>query len=159
MMLIIIISSFTYKNYESIKGRAYELTHQYKGPLDYEIPYILERYNNPENLVVATNYEECSYMYYLNSKVTMGFVLNNLEEDIMVKPDIIVYRNDWGWVYEKDVFDPLFEMGRYDRVNFLNYDYPYNNIPELNVKDGSHLFKTRLAVEGEEKAHLFELKR
>jgi hypothetical protein len=37
------------RNYGYLKGHLYEMAHQYKGPLDYAIPYIREHYPNPEN--------------------------------------------------------------------------------------------------------------
>lgn len=83
------------KNVEHLKGHVYELSHQYKGPLDYLIPFIKETYGDTDQLVIATNYEETSFMYYLESKVIIGYVGNNLEEDTRAVPDIIVFRKRW----------------------------------------------------------------
>ena len=39
------------KNVENLKGHVYELFHQYKGPLDYLMPFIKETYEDTDNLV------------------------------------------------------------------------------------------------------------
>ena len=39
--------------------------------LDYTIPFIKEKYPTSDTLVIAANYEETSYMYYLKSKVVV----------------------------------------------------------------------------------------
>ena len=50
-------------------GRIAELREPYRGPLDHVIPYLVERYPNPADLVIATNYEEFSFMFYLLSLI------------------------------------------------------------------------------------------
>jgi hypothetical protein len=115
---------------DNIEGHVYELSHPYKGPLDYVIPFIKERYAATDNLVIATNYEETSFMYYLNAKVIVGFVGNNLEQDSRIVPDVIVYRK--AWPKFREVFSAFLTRGRYGRISFPIDDYPTNNIPELN---------------------------
>ena len=44
-----------------------------RSPLDYVIPYLAERYPDPASLVIATNYEEPAFMFYLGSRVLVGF--------------------------------------------------------------------------------------
>jgi hypothetical protein len=119
-----------------IKAHAYELRHQYKGPIDFVIPYLENTYDHPERLVIATNYEELSYMYYLGSKVTIGFVGNNLHEDMGYIPDIIIKRNNFA--YTNGVFDRLFKMASYKKISFPVKDYFVNNIAETRW----HLFAT-----------------
>jgi hypothetical protein len=136
-----------------IKGHLYEITHQYKGVLDYVIPYIRQNFKNPENLVIATNYEELSYMYYLGSKVTIGYVYNNLEEDLRYTPDIIIFRKRWG--SEPRFFKILLTRDAYRRVSFPVFDYEVNNIPEFDYKFFNHLFQTKFASTEEEKADLW----
>ncbi len=158
LFLVLIFSSIVFKNYDSIEGRLYELTHPYKGRLDYEIPFIKKQFPDKKDLVIATNYEECSYMYYLDAKVTMGFVLNNLEEDLNVKPDVIMFRKDWGWNYDRWKFEPLFRKGNYKSHYLEVYDYPYNNLPDLYIKNDGHLFKTKLGTQESNKAKIYVLK-
>ena len=129
-------------NIEYIKGHVYELSHQYKGPLDYLIPFIRDTYGDTNKLVIATNYEETSFMYYLESKVIIGYVGNNLEEDMQMAPDIIIFRKGWRNLSPK-IFIDFFMRHRYQRVSFPVFDYKVNNISELNLSpEYQHQFKT-----------------
>lgn len=134
VILLIIFAGFILtnisRNTEQLKGHIYELSHQYKGPLDYLIPFIKETYRDTDNLVIATNYEETSFMYYLNSKIIIGFVGNNLAQDILEVPDIIIYRKGWGNF--KDIFLSFVLKQRYQRISFPVFDNQVNNIPETN---------------------------
>ncbi|OGC04932.1 hypothetical protein A2276_03135 [candidate division WOR-1 bacterium RIFOXYA12_FULL_43_27] len=121
-----------------LNNHLYELFHQYKGPLDFVIPHIKENYTNPENLIIATNYEETSYMYYLGSKTIIGFVYNNLEEDLKEEPDIIIPRKAWG---NNQMLKMFFKKNRYNKKTFPVFDYLFNNIPEMSY----HLFETEFA--------------
>lgn len=134
---------FITNNKSYITGHIYELTYQYQGPLDYIIPYIKENFKNPENLVIATNYEEQSYMYYLGSKVTIGYVWNNIEEDMKVIPDIIIFRP--GWNSNREPFNYFLNKYKYRKILFPVVNYPLNNIPEFDFTF-THQFKTRLAT-------------
>ncbi len=132
-----------FENLPSIEGHVYEMTNQYKGPLDYTIPYIKATYPATGSLTIATNYEETSYMYYLKSKVVVGFVGNNLPEDTAASPDIISFRQSLGSNYEK-VFDYYLGKAKYTRTAFDAKDIPLNNIPELNfdMPIYNHYFKS-----------------
>lgn len=139
---VIIIIGFivfhVYDNSSFLEGHLYELSHQYKGPLDYVIPYIQEKYGNTSDLVIATNYEETSFMYYLNAKVTIGYVGNNLEEDVRTRPDIVVYRKSWPDSKGKEIFMGFLLQNPYERISFPVMDYSVNNIPELNWQARFH---------------------
>jgi hypothetical protein len=131
---------------EPIRGHIYELTHQYRGPLDFAIPYIKSKYKDTEHLVIATNYEEFSYMYYLGSKVTIGYVGCNLKEDAKIQPDVIIFRKKRTYV-DPEVFNNFIRKARYIQVSIPVLDYLVNNIPELQVTDRTlyHLYKTQIA--------------
>ncbi len=136
------ISNHIGNNIEYIKGHVYELSHQYKGPLDYVIPFIKDTYGDTEKLVIATNYEETSFMYYLKSKVIIGYVGNNLEEDMKMAPDIIIFRKGWRNLSPR-IFIDFFMRHPYQRVSFPVVDYKMNNIPELNFSpEYQHQFRT-----------------
>jgi len=122
--LVIASKGFILRNY--LGYHFYELLHQYRGPLDYTIPYIENAYGKPDELVIATNYEEYSYMYYLGSKVTIGYVGNNLEEDLKTQPDIIIFRNGWG--SNPQVFNYFLQKAKYKTLTFPIFNYPLNNI-------------------------------
>ncbi|HNW97613.1 MAG TPA: hypothetical protein PKK00_04275 [Bacteroidales bacterium] len=163
MMILIILFAGMYifslsKNMKYIKGHIYEMSHQYKGPLDYTIPYIQEKFPKPDTLVIAANYEEPSYMYYLKSKVIIGFTGNNLAEDSLVTPDIIAYRKTWN-NYEK-VFNGFLMKSEYEKISFPVYDGCVNNIPELNFKPMfNHKFKILFPENDDFAAWLFVRKK
>ena len=136
-----------------IKGHIYEMFHQYKGPLDYLIPYIMRNYSDTESLVIATNYEECAYMYYLKSKVTFGFNLNNLEEDMTIVPDMIIYRKGWAWNFSPEVFTPFLRKANYSTEYFPVFDYPTNTISDLQIEN-RHLYQTKFAQNRNEEVEL-----
>lgn len=141
---------------EVIKGHLYELTHQYKGPLDYAIPYIKEKYKDPSKIIIATNYEENSYMYYLDSKTIIGYLGNKLEEDSKLEPDVIIIRKFfWGGQQNYfNIFETFFKNKEYQEVKLPIYDYPFNNIPEFDFS-ASHLFETKMASDDTEKLYLY----
>jgi hypothetical protein len=141
-------------NMGNIKGHLHEVSHQYKGPLDYIIPFIKEKYASPENLVIATNYEETSFMYYLKAKVIVGFVGNNLEQDAQIIPDVVVYRKTWGNF--KKLFSDWLATGHYNRIVFPVVDSPSNNIPELNwAPPFFHRFRTEETTDEGAKLDIF----
>jgi len=160
VILLIVFAGFVLtnigKNVEYLKGHVYELSHQYKGPLDYLIPFIKETYEDTDKLVIATNYEETSFMYYLNSKVIIGYVGNNLEEDIQMVPDIVIFRKGWGSL-NLNIFLGFLQRDRYERVSFPVFDYKVNNIPELNFlpRVFEHQFRTLVSGDERMKADIY----
>jgi hypothetical protein len=140
--------------YESIRGHIYELFHPYQGPLDYVIPYIQTHYPRPADLVIATNYEECAFMYYLGAGTTIGYVGNNLEEDLKKQPDIIIIRKRWAYTNREEIFGLFFKRAAYSRVVFPIVDTPVNNIPEVS---GSlrHLYVSRKAENPREALEIY----
>ena len=126
-----------------MREHLYELLHQYKGPLDFVIPFIKSHYKSTENLVIATNYEELAYMYYLGSAVIVGYVGNNIDEDAKSRPDVVVFRKKWTFI-DPTVFNQFLSRYRYEKISFPILDYPVNNIPERNFGLIRHLYKTPL---------------
>jgi hypothetical protein len=156
--LLIIVAGFIMfnisNNLNNLKGHLYEVSHQYRGPLDHVIPFIKERYTNTSDLVIATNYEETSFMYYLDAKVTVGYVGNNLEEDIRTRPDIIVYRKLWQNF--RGIFTNFILHNAYERITFPVFDISVNNIPELNWRPPfNHRFQTVESSEEGEKVVMY----
>ncbi len=141
-------------NFKNIKGHVYELSHQYKGPLDYTIPYIKEKYPKSDTLVIAANYEETSYMYYLKSKVIIGYTGNNLREDSIIQPYIIAYRKPWGNYVS--IFERYLQNVPYESIKFPIKDNPVNNIPELNFMPAfNHQFETLIEGSDTEATYLY----
>ena len=72
-----------------------------------------------------------------------------------MEPDVIVLRK--YFIYDQkftDIFNSFFDNQEYQKVSFPIYDYPFNNIPELNF-NVSHLYKTKIATQDSEKLDLF----
>ena len=141
-------------NLPLIKGHIYEMTHQYEGPLDPAVKFIQQNFKDPASLVIATNYEETTLMYYLKSKIIIGYVENNLEADLKLKPDIISYRSGWG--DENGVFANYIKNNEYFVRRFPVKDLPINSIPEFNYKPNfTHQFKTVVPVDYKEASQLW----
>jgi hypothetical protein len=154
MIIAVLIMVNITGNSNYLKGHLLESVIQYKGPLDYVIPFIKENYSNPENLVIATNYEETSFMYYLGSRVVVGYVGNNLAEDARTQPDIIVYRKPWRNF--EDVFRNFLSRQAYGRESFPVLDHPVNNIPELSWNPPfHHMFRTLHTADEEKKVDIY----
>jgi hypothetical protein len=137
-----------------LKGHVYEMTHQYKGPLDYTIPYIKENFPRTDTLVIAANYEEYAYAYYLDSKVIICYAGNNLEEDAQLVPDIIAYRKYWPRFF--NIFNAYFQKASYEPVMFPVFDGLVNNIPEFNLMPAlNHNFKTVHTENPKEATYLY----
>lgn len=136
---------------EALRGHWFEMNNIYKGPLDFAIPYLKEKYANPENLIIATNYEEYVFMYYLNAKVIVGYVGNNLQEDSQLNPDVIIVRK-WHDSNLKTLQD-MIQKNSYEKVFFDIYDSQVNNIPELYCPT-YHLYKTKLPNSEKEKLEI-----
>lgn len=155
-LAVIFLYNFTIHNgYEKARrfaGHIYELTHRYEGPIDVIIPYILSHTDHPEKLVIATNYEEFSYMYYLKSRVTFGYVNINLDEDLKIQPDIVIFRP--GWETNPKYFNDFLKKDKYDEIIFPIVNYPLNNIPDFNFKY-PHQFKTLYVKNENDKLSIF----
>jgi hypothetical protein len=153
LFVVLFFSSFI-NILPQLKAHLYEMTHQYKGPLDYTIPYIKENFPRADTLVIAANYEEYAYMYYLNSKVLIGFAGTNVAEEARIMPDIIAYRKYWPRF--RSVFNNYFQNALYEPVMFPVFDGLVNNIPELNLMPSlTHKFKTALTENPQEATYLY----
>lgn len=160
VILVIVFASFIFanisKNMEYIKGHVYELFQQYKGPLDYLIPFIKETYRDTDKIVIATNYEETSFMFYLGSRVIIGFTGNNLEQDTRMVPDIVIFRKGWRTFLDPGIFAAFLGRHHYQRVSFPVLDYNVNNIPELNLwPPYQHQFQTFNTEDENKKVDIF----
>jgi len=154
------------RNMPFIKGRIFEITNQYKGVLDYVIPYLREHSEDPSKLVIATNYEETSYIYYLGSRVMVGFLNPDLKEDLRrglpEQPDVVVFRRFWATTQTEEIFNFLLARDDYIPVRFPVYDYGFNNIPEVvhwtpetGWEWGLHYFSTVTTTDPDAQTVLF----
>lgn len=138
-----------------IKGHLAEMSKPVKGPLDYLIPAIKTKYGNTKNIVIATNYEELTYLFYLNCRVILGYNYKNIESDIKETPDVLIYRKNWGHGVEP--FNIFLQKAKYEKESFEVFDSRVNNITELNWFFENHKFKTKFANADFEKTDLYYL--
>ena len=117
-----------------LAGRVAEIRHPYRGPLDYVIPYLAERYSDPSSLVIATNYEEPAFMFYLGSHVLVGFYAPDLEQDLTQIPDVIVPR---PWPDHMEELRWLSTRARYEAHSFPVGNLRWNNTPSLSARVGA----------------------
>ena len=132
-----------------LRGRLHEITHRYQGPLDFIIPYLREHYPDPSKLVIATNYEDPVYMYYLGSRVTIGYYGVNLTEDLTQQPDVIVPR---PWGAQRWTLELLKSRADYQARVFPIRPARANNVPGLSPRSPgrlTHQFETQRAESGD----------
>lgn len=160
ILYFIILIFFVSRSSKMISGYITELKVPYKGPLDYAMDYIKKKYNNTDSLIIATNYEETSYMYYLQSKVIMGFIGNNLEEDCKLTPDIIIFRKMTPMPVDPTCFQGFLNQKTYTPVNLPVFDLPTNNNPEIQFPNKylNHQYKTLFSDDQNTQLTIFELK-
>jgi hypothetical protein len=125
------------------QGRLQELRWPYRGPLDFAIPYLAEKYPDIADRVVATNYEGPALMFYLDCRVAVGFYAASLERDRALVPDVIIPR---AWPEQLEVLKEMSERAPYRRTAFPVASLPWNNIPALSPRgdrQSAHRFATQ----------------
>jgi hypothetical protein len=142
-------------NRPHLQGHLAELRTPVLGHLDYMIPFLKEKYKGQDNLVIAANYEETCFMYYLDAKVTVGYVQARLEEDLRHKPDVIYFNSFWSWGEMPSAMDQFLTGAQYGRALFPVGRYRVNNIPEVNYKpELEHQYRTREPKGAKDQAEL-----
>ena len=111
-----------------LRGHWHEIRVQYRGPIDAIVEALRARYERPEELVIATNYESVSLVYYLGSRVTVGFAGNNLGPDLALQPDVIIRR---PWPQGRRALELLAQRAPYSAEPLPVRNLRYNNIPQL----------------------------
>lgn len=119
-----------------LRGRIAELREPYRGPLDHVIPYLAEQYPNPADLVIATNYEDFAFMFYLGATATFGYYAPERERDLAIVPDVIVPR---PWPVNQRALEYLAQQGTYAAQEFPVANTRVNNLPELSPRNQAGL--------------------
>lgn len=154
--ITLVIIGINTDKYSYLNKYWHQLKIPLKGPLDVTIPYILTNYHYPEKLTIATDYETTSYMFYLGSKVTIGYTKNNFFEDLNTKPDIIIYRK--YLLQDPSIFNIFLRGDKYQQILFPLFDSPTNDLPQLEfTKITQHRFKTKYTKNEQEMVQLFVL--
>jgi hypothetical protein len=142
---------------EDVRGRIAEITTPYRGPLDFVIPHLQRTHARPEELVIATNYEEQSLMYYLGSRVIIGVVLNNLVRDRQLEPDVVIPRRRWPRSLLE--LQPFLAEGDWEAARFPVRDLHFNNIPALSRSrfvPVAHHFRTETTSNPDEQLVIYQ---
>lgn len=114
----------------AVRGRVQEIVTPVRGPLDHVIPLLRDSYADTEKLVIATNYEEYAFMYYLGSHTIIGLSLNNLVADRALEPDVVVPRR--GWPHSLRELGSFLRDGDFEAVRLPVRDLHHNTIPALS---------------------------
>ena len=113
-----------------IAGRIEEIRNPYVGPLDVAIAQIRERYRDPRDLLIATNYEASVLIFYLQSRV-IGSAPGDTEGAGAREPDIVIPRR--AWVGPRlDAVLAYLQRGRWESDVLPVPDLPVNQIAELH---------------------------
>jgi hypothetical protein len=128
--LAAVLAASRWPDAANLRGRVHELRVPHQGPLDFAIPWLRENYPHPEDLVIATNYEEYAFMYYLGSHAIIGLSLNNLARDRQLEPDVVIPRRRWPHSFA--ALRPLLARGDWEEVRFPVRDVHQNNVPALS---------------------------
>ena len=131
-----------------IGGRIHEITNRYRGPLDMVVAYLQEGYEDPSDLVIATNYESAAFRYLLDAIVTIGAYPTRLPQDYILQPDIILPRPSGRSQRE---LGQMALRASYDQEDLPVVNLLANNVPQLSERDVSglvHRFESAELPEG-----------
>jgi hypothetical protein len=141
-----------------VSGRIREIATPVVGPLDVVIPYLLARHPHTEELVIATNYEDPAYVYYLGSRVIVRFNATALARDLEETPDVVIPRRP----RHRAALLRFLENADYERLGFPVYNTVTNQVPSLSPWTPGldvHRFATRLPRRPAQEVVIFERKR
>jgi len=156
--ILVLIAVTGTSRIQDLRGRLREISRPYRGPLDYVIPWIREQYPHPEALVIATNYENHPYMYYLGSHTIVGLSRNNIRRDRLLEPDLVVPRRRWRASLRDAMAFVDRRPGEYRSQMFEVRDLHYNNVPALSRSMSTpdpHRFVTALAEHEKQKLEVY----
>jgi hypothetical protein len=128
--LLLLTLAMRLPSFAELRGRFAELQTPVRGPLDFVIPHLLASTPQPQQLVVATNYEEQAFMYYLGARTIIGTTLNNLLADRERLPDVVVPRRRWPRSLRE--LAPFLRQGEWEELHFPVRDVHFNQVPALS---------------------------
>jgi hypothetical protein len=130
----------------TVWGRVTELRSPVRGPVDFAVAHLRERYPDPAALVIATNYEAHPLMYYLGSRVIVGLSGNDLARERGLVPDVVIPRRAWPRTLPQ--LRRYLSRGSYREELLPVEDTRYNNIPSVSASKATpdpHRFATPAA--------------
>lgn len=119
-----------------LAGRWSGMGERYRGPLDVAVRFVADLPPQERPLVVSTNYEDHSFMFYLGAKAVLGFYAPDRVGDRAVLPDVIIPR---PWAKNQKA---LIDQAR--RASFEAHELPVanlkaNNVPSLSERNQAKL--------------------
>ena len=146
LALAVLVAAALLPRATAVAGRLAELREPVRGPLDFAVAHLRERYPDPSTLVIATNYEAHPLMYYLGSHVIVGLSGNNLARERDLVPDVVIPRRSWPRTLPQ--LRRYLARARYREEPLPVADTRYNNIPALSASPATpdpHFFRTPAA--------------
>jgi hypothetical protein len=154
--ILAVVAATSAPRIEDLRGRVAEITHPYRGPLDFAITRLAETTPRPAELVIATNYANHPFMYYLGSHVIVGTNLNNIVRERRLDPDVVILRRRWPWGQRE--LRAFLARGGYESEALPVRDIHFNNIPALSRSPSTpdtHRFRTAAPDEGDARLEIF----
>ena len=134
----------------AVTGRLAELREPVRGPVDFAVAHLRERYPDTSRLVVATNYDAHPLMYYLDSHVIVGLSRNNILVERELRPDVVIPRARWPRTLPE--LQRFLARGDYREERLPVRDTHFNNVPALSASPAipdPHRFRTAEAPPGQ----------
>jgi len=127
--LVLLLAGSLAARRAEIAGHVAELRTPVRGPLDFAVASLRERYSDPSALLVATNYEAQPLMFYLGSRVIVGLAGGDLARDRALEPDVVIPRRRWP----RSLAELRGFLGRahWDEERLPVEDTHYNQVPSL----------------------------
>jgi len=141
--ILAVVAATSGPRIEDLRGRLTEIAHPYRGPLDFAITRLAETTPRPAELVIATNYANHPFMYYLESHVIVGTNLNNIVRERSLDPDVVILRRRWPRGQRE--LREFLARGGYEGEALPVRDLHFNNIPALSRSRSTpdvHRFRT-----------------
>ncbi|MBW2667674.1 MAG: hypothetical protein JRE13_15420 [Deltaproteobacteria bacterium] len=133
---------------EAVRGRLLEISTPVRGPLDFAIARILEEVPEPAELVIATNYANHPFMFYLGSHVIVGTNLNNIVVERSLVPDVVIPRRRWP--RGRSELRAFLARANYSSEQLPVRDLHFNQMPALTRSPSIpdvHRFETALPTD------------
>jgi hypothetical protein len=138
---------------DALAGRVAELRAPVRGPLDFAVASLRERYPDIASLTIATNYEAEPLMFYLGSRVIVGLALGNIAEERALEPDVVIPRRRWPRSMAE--LRPFLARGRWQEEPLPVQDVHTNETPSLTPSPSNpdpHRFVTPWSAPGDRRA-------
>jgi hypothetical protein len=135
---------------DALAGHVAALRTPVRGPLDFAVAHLRQRYAEPSTLVIATNYEAQPLMFYLGARVIVGLALGDIANERALEPDVVIPRRRWPRSLVE--VRRLLARGRWQEVALPVQDVHYNETPSLSPSPSNpdpHRFVTPAAPPGD----------